>query len=316
MSRRMVTLPMIILSFAIMSVMALHGSIINAYAGNSKSTGTVMVSPTVLRLDVKHGSTLQARMKVTNPGDSPVSVEVYAAPYSVQGEEYEPTFEKSDARNDIVRWITFEQSGYTLEPQESVDVEFTITVPESIPSGGQYAAIFAQSEQIQGDGVALAARAGMLLYAHTDGTTVDDTKYLSSAFPFWLHTGGTISTTARFINQGNSDATGSGSLKARNMLTGETVFNGEIVEKSVLPDTTRALHLDWDKNLPVAGLFELTQTLKVNDRTTERSSTLVVVPWWLIIMVAVFMSTLVFMVFVLVHSIRTRRTSRIEHEQS
>lgn len=316
MSRRYKTLHVMMLGSVILATMALHTSVISAHAADAKSTGTVMVSPTVLRLDVTHGSTSEEQMKVTNPGDSPVSVQVYAAPYSVQGEDYAPTFEKSGARNDIVRWITFEQSNYTLKPQESVDIKFTITVPESIPSGGQYAAIFAQSEQTNAEGINLAARAGMLLYAHTDGTTIDDTKYLSSKFPFWLHTGGTISTTARFINQGNTDATVSGQLKARNLLTGETVFEGETVEKFVLPDTTRAMHLDWDKHLPVVGIFELSQTLKVNDTVTERSSTLVVLPWWLVIMAVVFVSTLVFMVIVFVHSLRTRRAVRIEHKSA
>jgi hypothetical protein len=310
MSRGYKTLPAVMLCLAILAAMALHVSVVSAYAEGSRSTGTVMVSPTVLRLDVKHASTSEEHMTVTNPGDSPVSVQVYAAPYSVQGEEYDPTFEKSGARNDIVRWITFEHSRYTLKPQESVDIKFTITVPESVPAGGQYAAIFAQSEQTGGEGINLAARAGMLLYAHTDGTTIDDTRYLSSAFPFWLHPGGTISTTARFINQGNTDATISGQLKARNLLTGETVFEGETFEKYVLPDTIRALHLDWDKNLPVVGIFELTQTLKVNDTVTEHSSTLVVLPWWLVIVCLSLVLILLLSVALFVHSWKLRSRLR------
>lgn len=249
----------------------------------AQDTGTVMVSPTTAHVELSRGTVLSESMKITNAGDSVISVKVYAAPYSVRNDEYEPQFEQATRRNDIVQWITFDRTELTLQAGESYEVEFTITVPDSIPAGGQYAAIFAQTTEVKGEGVNLTARAGMLLYARTDGKTVEETAYVRSRFPFWLHLGGNVGTTATFKNRGNVDSVVSGALKVRNQMTGETVFSGTAVEKILLPDTSRELHLDWDKNLPAAGVFELTQELTVQDQIIRQRSVIVVLPIWLII---------------------------------
>ena len=84
------------------------------------------------------GETVTGSVTIVNPVNSTndFAYSVSVSPYNVVGEEYQADITNISAYSKIAKWITISEPTGSIKPNESREVEFTITVPEDAAAGG------------------------------------------------------------------------------------------------------------------------------------------------------------------------------------
>lgn len=253
------------------------------YSLPANASTQITLSPTDHRLEITPESTHEGTLTVINSGSDPLDVRAYAAPYQVQNENYDPIFSKDTPRTQISRWITLERDSYQIAPGDQIDIPYTITVPASVPNGGQYASIFVETSDETDGAIMRKQRVGMLVYAKVAGTTKESGSATFTT-PGRLHLSNNLSVAAHLKNDGNVDLEGVVDVRATSLF-GKELFS-QTHQNPVLPDTTRKIQTDWDTT-PGVGVVKLTQTAKFagNTETTEQWI-VIITPIWLLIIAA------------------------------
>lgn len=240
----------------------------------------ITLSPTTHRLDIAPNATYDGSLTVINSGSDPLDIRVYAAPYQVQSEAYDPIFSKDTPRTQISRWITFDKDSFKLEPKDQIKIPYKVKTPASIPDGGQYAAIFAETNEKPDGAIVRKKRVGMIIYAKADGETKEIGK-TELAKPSMWHFASGLTVKQRLINEGNTDLTGDVKVRATN-LSGDELFSNK-QQKVVLPETTRSVPTEWQET-PNIGIVKLTQSVDfAGKKTTQDQWIVIITPLWLLI---------------------------------
>ncbi|MFV0485189.1 MAG: hypothetical protein ACK5MU_03125 [Candidatus Saccharimonadales bacterium] len=157
----------------LVSAFTIVSSAVSAKEDTEESKSPVLqISPTMRRLDLKPGEKQAGEMTVHNAGEVEFSFKVYAAPYTVVGDDYEPNFSNETNYTQISRWIKFEGEEYTIAPGKDQIIKYTVAVPQDVPAGGQYATIFAETineDASKTSGLQAVSRVGMIVYASIEG---------------------------------------------------------------------------------------------------------------------------------------------------
>jgi hypothetical protein len=283
------------------SAFALTAGIARAEEENNaakQNSPVIQISPTMKRLDLEPGEKQTGEITIANSGKVNFSFKVYAAPYTVIGDEHEPNFNTETNFTQISRWISFEKTEYTIAPEKEQIIKYVINVPEDVPAGGQYAAIFA--ETINNDDIGessigsikTASRIGMIIYANIAGDTRASAEIIQFALPTFYSSFGMpdVTAIARVKNTGNTDFEATYRFKVEPLIGG-VVYDDEQVQV-VLPDTERQAELKWAET-PLLGIFKITFSVTAGDATREISTAVLVLPPWLIIIVLLLLTLLI-----------------------
>lgn len=271
----------------LMAVSMLSLAAAPTYAETADANSVQMtLSPTKTKLALDPGESKQGTFRIINTGKGEFSFKVYASPYQVTNEKYDPTFNVETNRTQIARWITVPGEEYTLQAGAETEVPYTVNVPKDVPSGGQYAVIFAETTSDSADNTSIVAkkRIGMLLYGNISGDTREQGEIASWEMLGWQHTA-PLTAQYRVKNTGNTDFAVTTQMTVRNIWGGE-VYASEEVENTVLPDTTRAVELTWDK--AGVGLYKVSTSVKYLDKSqADERLVLVMSPVLAVIIVVV-----------------------------
>lgn len=264
-------------------------------------------------------SPLTYTFTVDNVGSESFKYKIYAAPYSVTDETYEVNFTKDTPRTQMTRWLSFqkedgsfgETASYEINPGEKQTITYQINVPENVPSGGQYATIFAEPDaDANGNdlsGIKTVSRVGLVLYGRTEGNT-DDSAQISDFHLTNFLTEGDVSTGALVKNGGNTDFT------AEATLTVKKFFGSVAYEKTrsydVLPDTSRRINMEWE-DTPVFGIFHVTSTIKALDQTHTETKLVLIIPLFVIIIAITLLTIMVIWLIILIKKRRSQKAKLI-----
>ncbi|MCL2037653.1 hypothetical protein FWG95_01455 [Candidatus Saccharibacteria bacterium] len=246
------------------------------------------VSPTSTRLELKAGQSTKGEFMIFNSGEVSLDVKVSANPYSVKNENYDGDYENETPRSQIVRWINFDQAEYHLEPRQQETVHFTVNTPQSIPDGGQYAVLLAETASeatsTEGSSFNTIKRVGTLLYASTDGQTKDSGFVKEVSVKGWQKEQ-PVAFTQRITNDGNTDfvTTGKATLTS---LFGREIATVIVDEQIVLPDTTRATDKSFNEKV-VPGFYKLSVESTFLGQTHTSEKWVFVAPVWLVSLVLI-----------------------------
>lgn len=314
---------------------------INTYADENSDEVTAELSapktsltlmPVSRTLQLSSSSVYDGSLTVTNDGDENMKVEVYAAPYSyVYSQEedlYKLGFNTENSFTQISRWITIKDTegnyvakpGFTIAGKGTLNIDYKITTPESIPAGGQYAVIFVQtvSDNVSSDGIHTEASAGMVIYGRsTEGETIIAPKISDLSIGQGKNTGEsqTGSThnfygTAKVKNEGNVDFFAKGVLKVEPIIgfsSYETASNGGSV--SVIPESERIVEDEW-KETPDFGIYKVTWTVTAGEETESTDRVLVLISP-IVIVITILVLTFIIIVLIIVVRKRKARRSRL-----
>lgn len=254
---------------------------VSAFAADRGETirESITLSPVSKRYEIKAGASKTDSLKVINDGRVAYDFVVYTRPYSVNDESYVPDF-TSDAQNaDAYRWVQFEKSSYHLEAGQSVEVKYTVRVPETATPGGHYGVLFAETQPEQtneGNAVIRKKRVGSILYATVDGDVTRSGKLLSTSVPF-LQIKPPLTANLRVANSGNTDFSVKSTMTISDVFGGKK-FNSER-EVAVLPSTTRKISMEWP-GVSWIGLYKVEMTTSFLDNRHESTHYVLQVPLW------------------------------------
>lgn len=272
------------------------------------------VSPMAKNLNLDPGETYEDTIIVTNPAASEqtFSYSVEAVAYTVD-EADSASFTTETDRTLIKDWIEIENPTGTLEPNESKHIHFKITVPESAPGGGQYAALMVSSteKQVSKDDVSVGNiyEIASIIYAKVKGEVTRGGEILENQVPGFA-TALPVKLKARISNQGNIHEIAKVRVEVREHFSGDVVYpptaNEGVIEEMIMPSSEHEAARDID-GLSQLGVYDVIQTVEYLGKTSENTQTLVVCPIWFIVLVVVAVIAVVGSIIGIVRHHRKRR---------
>lgn len=270
--------------------------------GNADEQERITLSPSSESFTVDAGTVRQGTMKIINDGDVNYDFNVYARPYSVNDEKYDPNFTEPKPNTNIYKWVQFEQATYHVEAGESVDVKYTIRVPENAVPGGHYGVLFAETKEreLGSTGVARQKRVGKLIYATVNGEYKTGGQLSGFILPFW-QTRAPLQSSVRVSNTGNADFRVKSLTEAKDLF-GRTKFTYK-GDPIVLPQTIRLVEMNWEKS-PSFGIFKVNQKIEFLDQKHENNGYVLIAPrWFPMLFIGIILAGVAY-------AILSRRTSR------
>ena len=315
-----VVLLITILSLGLMPVFGVYADEENT-SQTTQTVGTsISLEPVSKILQIASGETYNQSFKVNNDGDGELRIEVYAAPYSYVYSDAEDTyklgFTNENNYTQISRWITFddgngnyvEKPTFLIQPHDSREIKFKITTPSSIPSGGQYAVIFAHtiSSAASGSGIRTEASPGMIVYGRsTEGESIVESEFSE------LKIGeeeGNIFGSVKVKNSGNVDFNAKGVLKVDPIIgfgSYETPATGGRI--SVIPEAELVLSNTWEET-PAFGIYKATFTVSIGEKTETTERIIVRMPLFVIVIILILLTFLTIWIIITVRKRKERRS--------
>jgi len=297
MKKLLVLLGLVVTFFAI----GLSGKQINA---QQEGEERITLSPAISRPDLKTGQTADGDLTIINDGTTRYTFLLYARPFSVKGESYDPNYTEVNDRTEAYQWVEFEKNKLELGPNERVQVNYTVKVPEQAAPGGHYAVLFAETQPPNdGSSVARKKRVGSLLYMTVDGQ-IDEEGNLES----WDIE--TLQRTKPLVGSVRIKNTGNVHFLSTTHVTFYNIFGKKRYDRSqetlVLPGTIRRVPIEWS-DAPYFGIYKVSGDVRLLDRTENLPQKWVVLlPTSLIIVLAGVLVAL-FTWFVFRHHLQRRK---------
>lgn len=206
------------------------------------SAATLTIIPPKFEFTAEPGETFSDIIKLTNSENDPVTLSATVQDFVASGETGQPSFiENAEDSVSLRSWITINDGNpITVQPEEKIEIPFTITVPASAEPGGHYGAIFLSPPATEGQ-IGVQQRIGTLILIRVNGeinesgeltdfdtytdtsqdTTPTSVKELDTSSFFEYSP---VSFLLRFENSGNVHIKPSGRIEIYNF--------GQLVEKS------------------------------------------------------------------------------------
>ena len=259
------------------------------------------VMPMNQMIDLVPGETYNFSITVLNPVNSVENLDykAYAAPYSVANEGYDADVVTRTDRTQMVDWITIHEPTGTLAPNESKELEFTITVPEDAPGGGQYAAIVVgiNNENKTHDNMMVSnvLEIASVLYAKVDGEIIHKGEILENNVPGFSAIA-PVTVSSLINNEGNMHEIAEITITATNAFTGEVYMssgldNGTFAEL-IMPDSTKYISKEIE-DLPLIGIIRVKQDIYYNYAMSTVEKNVIVCPIWFLVLVILTIAAIV-----------------------
>lgn len=280
-SRRMSHYYWAISALLLVTVTALVASVPTHAATDDE---TMTVSPVTRHYQFDAGQVGTDELTVINNGTSGYDVIVYARPYSVTSETYEPNFVNTPQNADAYEWVRFPQTRYHLDAGQTIKIPYTISVPSTSAPGGHYGVIFVETQptdQNAAGSVIRKKRVGMIIYATVKGNYITKGEVTGNSIPFWQFSA-PLTATATTKNTGNVDFPDTVTMTVKNIL-GHTIYESRN-DYTILPNTTRKMTLTWDGS-PWLGIYSVEVSHAFNGQTSSNKGYVLMVPRWLYVVV-------------------------------
>lgn len=230
-------------------------------AGTGQS---ITVSPASVTPRVDPGGTTRGSIEVVNRGVTGYDAKIYATPYSVQGEQYTPSFTHPVNNGlDVSRWFSFTTGAVHLAGNTADSIGYTLHAPAGTPPGGYYAVAFAETQPSDDHGVVSKSRVGTVFYVTVTGPATTRGMLRSWHTP-WLQQD-PLTTTAEVANSGSVHFPATIHLNVQDPF-GHTVYQSDSTHQ-VLPQTTRRIITAWPTT-PLVGLFKVSGSVELLGHTT------------------------------------------------
>ena len=297
-----------------------------AYADNeSHSLGSgdqwisgLEISPASRQLTLDPGAVYKDIISVRNAGTATLEYEVKIEPFQVKydenSNEYVGDYSSKNAYTQITNWITIDNPTGEIEPNQSIEINYSINVPTDAPGGGQYAAIFVSGQnKDQGMGTVNAVKSpGLVIIAKVNGQTREAGEILDVSIPDFL-LAPPITAAVRVSNTGNIDQDVKVVMKVENYFSGSEIYSNldNPIKKTILPETAdRRVELAATTS-PRLGLYKVTLTTDYIDESKINTSLVFICPLWLIAILLIMLGIIIFSaVLKLTARKRSRRNSR------
>ncbi|MBR3264321.1 hypothetical protein IKF94_03825 [Candidatus Saccharibacteria bacterium] len=274
------------------------------------------VSPATASVILKQGATVDYTLVVNNEEDDSLDITVYAAPFSIQNENYDADFEKETNRTQLSRWIKFVNDDgsvvdtykATIPANTKSNVTYRITIPEEIPAGGQYASIFVQTgdtaKPLDTSGITAVSRVGVIIYGRSNGETDESAEITEANIPTFL-LNGPVTASALVKNLGNTDIEVNYSFIVTSIVGAELYYDEG--KEPIIPDASRRMKETWNNTQPM-GIFHVTYRIETLDQVYETSKLVIILPIYMILLAIFILTLLIIWIIILIRKRRERKS--------
>lgn len=284
----------------------------------------VTLSPPIKYLTINPGETRPEKIKLTNPTNSLVEFYPLAMNFRAKGEGGEPDFypaSEESARFSLANWIKFSPTKVVLTPEQEVEWEYQIDVPEGAEPGGYYGVVFFASEPPKPDQevtqVALATMIGGLHLVRVPGDIIEKgvlKEFSTQKFYFKPP----VNFIVRISNLGNIHFKPKGEISVKNWRgkeVGELKINQ--VEGNILPNSTRRFEEKWSPlykyffEMPIGRFVgNLNATYGEDQHDLKGTVVFWIIPWWLIIILAAILVLITVLVWRKIRQIKRKAAQK------
>lgn len=266
---------------------------------NAETISLMMtVSPPIQRIILVPGETYYGVVDVSAASDNTLDVK-YAAekgPFNMtkeeNGRDYENNFDVETDYNQIVDWMTLEDNEGTISPNNTVKVHYRIDVPYDAPAGGQYAAITVRNRNddentVSSDGTTITSiyQIASIILAQVSGETRNTGSIVENSVPAFVFDGSAFQASSFVDNTGNVHTNAEYTLQVWPLFSGEEICtNEENPDAELVMPSTQKYHTQ-SCNLPMFGIFNVKQTVKIFDQVSTVERMVIVCPIWLLFIV-------------------------------
>ncbi len=267
------------------------------------------VTPPLFQVSALPGNVWQSSIKVVNGNPYPMTVYAEVVNFKAYGEEgqgkFIPLVGEDPEHTTLGSWINIKKEPYTISPEQSLEIPFTIEVPFDAPPGGHYAAVLVStqppSETADTPSVITSQAVTSLFFVRIEGDvqelgTIREFRVLDRVIPrpeaeFSL----------RFENKGNVHLQPRGDIVIQNMwgtVRGTIPVNYQTNFGNVLPESIRDFTFSWKSDFEISdiGRYKAIATLAYGDGEMKNTSS--VAYFWIIPVQATLITLIVILLFV------------------
>jgi hypothetical protein len=248
---------------------ALNGSAQAATIGQS-----ITISPPSIDESIQPGSTTKGSFQIINSGDVEYTFNVYATPYRVTNENYNPAFTAQPGTPNAISWFHFTPSAAQLGARQATIINYSISVPENASAHGYYAVAFAQTQSLPSPitGVVTTDRVGEIFFLRVAGHAKQAGR-LQSWQANWLQKP-PLTAVVRIEDSGAYNFPTTINVQVKNIF-GHLAYS-YTTTRQILPHTIRRIAIPWT-GAPLIGLFKVSGSTNLLGHTAELPTKYVVV---------------------------------------
>ncbi len=271
-------------------------------ASFAQESVTFSVSPTIFDMTGTPSQTWRSTVRIINVNPFELKVYVKPANFEPKGEAGLPKFLPltGDASEEgtFAKWITINEE-VIIGPEQTVEVPFTITVPEGATPGGHYAALMISTKPTENGNdetkVQTSQVISSLIFLKVTGNILENSTIRSFRTTNYILGKPEATFELRIENKGNVHVQPQGEIKIFNMWgqeRGTVPVNQKTLLGNVLPQSVRKFSFDWkgDWALSDIGRYTAVATLAYGIDTRQfmtADAAFWIIPWkFLLIMFA------------------------------
>jgi hypothetical protein len=230
---------------------------------------TLSISPTLYDMSAEPGQEWRSSLKVVNVNPFDLTVYAEVVNFSPQGEGGDGRFNVVDASiadgSTLAEWFTISSEPITIPREQTIEIPFSVRVPEGASPGGHFAAILVGTRPIKNEsGQARLQTAQMvtsLFFARVAGEVVESGGIREFMTTKSLLSSPEATFSLRFENKGNVHLQPRGEIRIYNMWgeeRGIIPINQYTSFGNVLPDSIRKFLFTWKGEWSVSDVGRYT----------------------------------------------------------
>jgi hypothetical protein len=256
---------------------------------------TISVSPTLFEMTANPGQEWTSTVRVINGNPYNLSIYVDVVNFAAQGERgqarFLPVFTEETGGQTLAEWFVIERKELTIPAEQTVEVPFTIVVPEDAPPGGHYSAILIGTQSLETAAgqtqVETSQVVTSLVFLRVTGDVIEEGSIRSFRSSTYITEQPQVDFELRFQNSGNVHILPQGEIKILNMWgreRGIIPVNRQTMFGNVLPGSVRNYSFTWTGEWSLAdiGRYKAIATLAYGEdgrKFTSAETTFWVIPW-------------------------------------
>ncbi|MFY9228023.1 MAG: hypothetical protein WAO28_01710 [Candidatus Microsaccharimonas sp.] len=231
------------------------------HAQSSDVERKLSISPLRTEFTIPAGTSQSGSLTVYNTGKQPLDIQMNTLQFTVTDNDYNYVFNENSTIN---QWIRYDPANFTLQPNTSKVVTYSINVPITASIGDKYFSLFASTAPgTTSSPITTTERVGSVVYLTVPGEITRDGKLINLRSP--LFTGGNTTWSATIQNTGTS------LFRSNYSMSLQTLWGQEVMRKEgsalILSNSVRLV--SDDLNMPQwLGIYKATYSIELGDSPT------------------------------------------------